>query len=51
MGMAVVGLIAPDFIIRRLRKRYLAALEGGLADALDLLVICTESGLWTGARA
>jgi tight adherence protein C len=32
-------------IIGRLRKRYLAAVERGLPDALDLLVICADAGL------
>lgn len=42
---AVVGLLAPDFIAGRLRARYLARLERGLPDGLDLLVICAEAGL------
>lgn len=42
---AVLGLMLPDFVIRRLRKRYLAQVESGLADALDLLIICAEAGL------
>jgi len=41
----VIGMLAPDFFIRRTRKRYLAALEAGLPDALDLLIICSEAGL------
>ena len=43
--LAVLGLVAPDFIIRKIRKRHLASLENGLADALDMLVICSEAGL------
>ena len=42
---AVLGLMLPDLCIRRLRKRYLAQVERGLADALDLLIICAEAGL------
>ncbi len=42
---AIAGLMVPDLIIRSLRKRHIAALEVGLADALDLLVICSEAGL------
>ncbi len=42
---ACVGLVSPDMIIRRNRGVHLKRLEGGLADALDLMVICTESGL------
>ncbi len=42
---AIVGLLAPDTIVRRIRARYLKAVEAGLADALDMLVICAEAGL------
>jgi tight adherence protein C len=42
---AVMGLLAPDFVAQQLRKRYLAELERGLPDALDLMVICAEAGL------
>lgn len=42
---AIGGLLAPDLIARRLRRRYLRELERGLPDALDLLVICAEAGL------
>lgn len=41
----MIGLLAPDFIASRLRARYLARLERGLPDGLDLLVICAEAGL------
>jgi tight adherence protein C len=44
-GAAVAGLLAPDFVIRSLRKRYQAAIADGLPDALDMLVMCAESGL------
>jgi tight adherence protein C len=40
-----VGMVLPDMIISRLRKRYLADVERGLLDALDLLVICADAGL------
>lgn len=42
---AVVGLLAPDFIVRRRRATYLNAVGRGLPDALDMLVICSEAGL------
>jgi len=42
---AAGGLLAPDWIIGRMRKRYVARLEQGLPDALDLLVICAQAGL------
>ena len=44
-GAAVVGLLGPDMMIRRLRNTYLKAVERGLADGLDMMVICAEAGL------
>lgn len=44
-GAAVVGLLGPDFMVRRKRKTYLRALDQGLPDAMDMLVICSEAGL------
>ncbi|HVC63810.1 MAG TPA: type II secretion system F family protein [Acetobacteraceae bacterium] len=44
----VAGLLAPDWLVRRQRKRYLARIEQGLPDALDMLVICTQAGLGMG---
>ncbi len=41
----ICGLVAPDMIIQRMRKRYLAKIERGLSDALDLMVICAQAGL------
>lgn len=41
----LTGLLAPDLVVRRRRKAYLRALDGGLPDALDMLVICSEAGL------
>ena len=46
--MGVIGLVVPDWIIGSRRKRYLARLEQGLPDALDMMVICTQSGLSLG---
>jgi tight adherence protein C len=45
MAAAIAGMLAPDLVAKRLRKRYLRELERGLADALDLMVICSEAGL------
>ena len=42
---AIVGLLLPDYILRRRRSAYLAAVGRGLPDALDMLVICSEAGL------
>ncbi|MFI4981712.1 MAG: type II secretion system F family protein, partial [Nevskiales bacterium] len=44
-GSAVGGLLAPDYIVRSLRKRYQKGVSNGLPDALDMLVMCAESGL------
>ncbi len=44
-SLALMGLLVPDFILRKLRAGHLKALERGLPDALDLMVICTEAGL------
>lgn len=42
---ALVGLLAPDYTVQRIRRRYLTAVQRGLPDALDLMVICTQAGL------
>lgn len=44
-GAGVVGLLLPDFVIRNIRQKYLKAVERGLADALDMMIICAEAGL------
>jgi len=44
-GTALAGLLAPDYTVKRVRTRYLTALQRGLPDALDLMVICTQAGL------
>ena len=42
---AVIGLLAPDTILRRMRAKHLQGVERGLPDALDMMVICSEAGL------
>lgn len=42
---AVIGLLLPDHILRRNRKRYVERIERGIPDALDMLVICAQAGL------
>lgn len=44
-GAAVAGLVLPDMALRRLREMHAKQVERGLADALDLMVICAEAGL------
>lgn len=43
--VAVGGMVGPDMIIQRRRQGYLKRLDGGLSDALDLMVICAQAGL------
>jgi tight adherence protein C len=44
-GAAVAGLVLPDMLLRRMKEAHARQVERGLADALDLMVICAESGL------
>lgn len=44
-GTGIVGLLGPDVIVSSKRKAYTKALDLGLPDSLDMLVICTEAGL------
>ena len=44
----VLGLVGPDFVVGRRRKRYLKRLERGLPDALDMMVICAQAGVGLG---
>ncbi len=43
-GMAV-GMLAPEIIADRIRSNHLKRVEAGVADALDMLVICADAGL------
>jgi len=40
-----VGMLGPDAILGLIRRPYVAALQRGIIDALDLLVVCSEAGL------
>jgi tight adherence protein C len=40
-----IGLLGPEFIVTLMRRPYLAALRRGVPDTLDLLVVCSESGM------
>jgi tight adherence protein C len=44
-AFGVVGLMAPNWVLGFLRKRYVKALQKGLPDAMDMLVVCAEAGL------
>ena len=39
------GLLCPEWILSLLRRPYTRALQRGVIDALDLLVVCSEAGL------
>jgi tight adherence protein C len=43
--VAGIGLLVPDKVVQHLRARYLRALESGMPDALDMMVICGQAGL------
>ena len=42
---ALIGVRLPDRVVEHLRQRRIKRLRNGLPDALDLLVVCVESGL------
>ncbi len=44
-GSAFIGLIIPDIFLKRMAKKRQNRIRSGVADMLDLLVVCTESGL------
>ncbi|MFC3098564.1 type II secretion system F family protein [Alteraurantiacibacter palmitatis] len=48
-GMTVLGYKAPDLYIKNLSTKRTQAIQKGLPDALDLLVICAEAGLTVDA--
>ena len=37
--------MVPEYILRAIRNRRLRRMSGALPDALDLMVICLDSGL------
>jgi tight adherence protein C len=43
--VGVAGLLLPDMLVRRARKKYLAAVDLGMPAGLDLLIMCAEAGL------
>jgi tight adherence protein C len=46
---AGIGIIAPNGVLTRLMERRLRTLRNAFPDALDLLVVCVESGLGLSA--
>ena len=46
---ASLGLLTPNYLLHRMTNRRKRALSNGFPDALDLLVVCVESGLGLAA--
>ncbi|KEA65521.1 Type II/IV secretion system protein TadC, associated with Flp pilus assembly [Marinobacterium lacunae] len=44
-GAAYFGYILPNIVLDRMANRRIRAIRNGFPDALDLLVVCVESGL------
>lgn len=44
-----IGLIGPNIVLQRMLEKRMRALRNGFPDALDLLVVCVESGLGLAA--
>lgn len=40
-----IGMFTPNFVLNKLQKDRQRKIRNGVPDALDLLVVCTESGL------
>ncbi len=47
--LTFVGLMIPNFVLNRLVERRQRALRSAFPDALDMLVVCVESGLGLAA--
>jgi tight adherence protein C len=41
---AVLGYLIPDLILTRATRRHQKAIQNGLPDAIDLIVVCVEAG-------
>ncbi len=48
-GSLILGYKAPDLFVQNMITKRAAAIQKGLPDALDLLVICAEAGLTVDA--
>jgi tight adherence protein C len=44
-GGALLGVLGPGWCVNALRGPYVKAMQKGLPDALDLMVVCAEAGL------
>ena len=47
-GVAIVGLLSPDSVVKKLRDRHVQRIQDELPDALDMMVICAQAGLGLG---
>lgn len=45
---AAVGIIGPNYVLEKILARQMRLLRNAFPDALDLLVVCVESGLGLG---
>lgn len=45
VGATAVGMFLPNYVLEKLVARRIKKLRDGFPDALDLLVVCVESGL------
>lgn len=45
----IMGFFLPRFVLRRMMKKRMLRIQWGLADALDLMVVCVEAGLGLNA--
>src|SRR4051794_1812396 len=45
LSAVTLGMFGPNWTLERIRKSRRAALQRGLPDALDLMVVCAEAGL------
>jgi tight adherence protein C len=41
---AVLGYLVPDLVLTRATRRHQKAIQNGLPDAIDLIVVCVEAG-------
>jgi tight adherence protein C len=41
---ALVGYLVPDLVLIRMRRAHASAIENGLPDVLDLMIVCIEAG-------
>ncbi|MBC4018878.1 type II secretion system F family protein [Siccirubricoccus deserti] len=44
-GSGVIGLMAPEWILKKIRNNHVQRVRSGLPDTLDMLVICADAGL------